>query len=314
VKSKDAFRGLIPALITPMREDFSVDYDSFDNYLKWIMPQNIIGLAINVDTGEGPALSSDERIELLKISRKRLSNSKLLVAGLSATSTSSAVEQAKHAKEAGADVMLLFPNPAFRGYPPSPDAMLSYFSEIADKANIDLMLFQLQDALGGIELDEASLRILASLESVVAIKEATFNFSKYKRTLDLFREIEADTGREIAFLTGNDNFILESFLWGCDGALIGAGAQDTTRIAACFDACQKDDWVNAIGLAKQLQPLVDLVFSHPVRDYRARTKACLFLQGVIESKTVRPPLVEVTRSQLDLLRKALKAAGLEVNR
>lgn len=297
-----------------MREDFSVDYDSFDNYLKWIIPQNIIGLAINVDTGEGPTLTSDEKIELLKISRKRLGNSKVLVAGLSAASTSGAIEQGKLAKEAGADLMLMFPNPAFRGHPPNPDAMLSYFSEITNKVNIDLILFQLQDALGGIELDDASLRTLASIESVVAIKEATFNFSKYKRTLKLFREIEEDTGREIAFLTGNDNFIVESFLWGCDGALIGAGAQDTARIAACFDACQKDDWAKAIGLAKQLQPLVDLVFSPPVRDYRARTKACLFLQGVIDSKTVRPPLVDVARSQLEMLRKALKVAGLEVVR
>jgi len=130
----------------------------------------------------------------------------------------------------------------------------------------------------------------------------------------LIRELETDRGRGIAYLTGNDNFILESFLWGCDGALIGAGAQDTARITRCIEACANGNYLEAIELARAFQPLVDTVFAPPVRAYRARTKACLYLQGVIPYRAVRPPLVEIPDSELEPLRGALKAAGLPVVR
>jgi 4-hydroxy-tetrahydrodipicolinate synthase len=309
---KKGFKGLIPAVITPMKENREIDEEAFDDYLRWIVPQGVVGLAVNVDTGEGPTLTPEERSALLAIARERLGGSKTLVAGLTAGSTEIAKREARMAADVGADVMLVFPNTGFRGQPQDAAAIRGYHSEIAEAADIDLMLFQLQDALGGIELGEDSLRALASLERVVAIKEATFDFSKFKRTMALFREIESETGREIAFLTGNDNFVLESFLWGCDGALIGAGAQDTLSLVRCFEACSGGDWETAIGLAKRSQPLIDAVFAPPVRDYRARTKACLYLQGVTPNRVVRPPLVEVADSELKGFRRALRAAGLKV--
>jgi 4-hydroxy-tetrahydrodipicolinate synthase len=310
---KDAFNGLIPAVVTPMKDDLEVDVDAFDDYMRWIVDQGIVGLAVNVDTGEGPTLSPEERVTLLEVARDRL-GSGVLVAGLTAASTRQAVEEAKMAREAGADVMLVFPNTAFRGNPADTEAITDYHSRICEDADIDLMLFQLQDALGGVEMGEASLRRLAALERVVAIKEATFDFSKYKNTLRLFTELEEETGRGIAFLTGNDNFIFESFLWGSDGALIGAGAQDTARISGCHRASANGDWERAVELAIGLQPLVDAVFAPPVRAYRARTKACLYLQGVIPGMAVRPPLVEVMDPELELLREALKTAGLPIVR
>jgi len=312
--NKGRFGGLIPATITPMDENAQIDTDAYDEYLKWIVKQGVVGLAVNVDTGEGPTLSPDERVTLLEIARRRLRSPKMLVAGLTAASTRQSVEEARKARDAGADAVLVFPNTAFRGHPPDPEAMTRHHREIAEKADIDLVLFQLQDALGGIELDETSLKTLASLDRVVAIKEATFNFSKYKATMRLIRGLETDRGREIAYLTGNDNFILESFLWGCDGALIGAGAQDTARIARCYEACAEGNYVEAIELARAFQPLVDVVFAPPVRAYRARTKACLYLQGVIPCRAVRHPLVEVPDSGLEPLRDALRAAGLPVVR
>ena len=310
--SKDSLKGIIPATVTPMKADSSVDIDAYDSYLKWIVDQGVTGLAVNVDTGEGPALTSDEKTILLGIARQRLGASKTLVAGLSAGSLRAAVQEARRARETGADLILVFPNAAFRGEPQDSEALGRYYSEIAVSAGVDLMIFQLQDALGGIEFGEEVLSTLASIEQVVAIKEATFNFSKYKRTMELFKRLEEKSGRHITFLTGNDNFLFESFLWGCDGGLIGAAAQDTANIVDCYNACTRRDWSRAVGLAQKLQPLVDTVFAPPVRSYRARTKACLYLQGVIPSRSVRSPLVETPELELPGLRDALRNAGLKV--
>ena len=51
---KDAFSGLIPAVITPMNDDLEINVEAFDSYLRWIVDQGVAGIAVNVDTGEGP--------------------------------------------------------------------------------------------------------------------------------------------------------------------------------------------------------------------------------------------------------------------
>jgi 4-hydroxy-tetrahydrodipicolinate synthase len=308
------FHGIIPALVTPMIDEYTVDFDAFDSYLKWIIEQGVIGVAVNVDTGEGPTLERSERRELIKTAKDRLGSSGVLVTGAIGSSTRDIKIEAKIAKDSGADVALVFPNIGFRGDPLNPTALKEHYQEIADYADIDLMLFLLQDALGGIHYDKASMGAIASIDRLVAVKEATFDISKFKETLSFFREIEKSNNREIAFLTGNDNFILESFIWNCDGALIGAAAQDTKRIVECFKASTEGNWGKAIGLSHMLQPLVDAVFAPPVRNYRARIKACLYLQGVIPRKVVRPPLIGVPEHELDYWRKILKVAGLNVER
>lgn len=308
------FHGIIPAVVTPMSDEYTVDLDAFDSYLKWITGQGVVGVAVNVDTGEGPTLERHERRELLDVARERLGSSGILVAGAIGSSTRDVKAEARMAREAGTDVALVFPNTAFRGDPLDPVALREYYREISEYADIDLMLFLLQDALGGIDYDKASIGAIASLDRLVAVKEATFNISKFKETMGFFREIEKANDREIAFLTGNDNFILESFIWGSDGALIGAAAQDTKRIVECFNSSTDGEWDKAIELSHKLQPLADAVFAPPIRKYRSRLKACLYLQGVIPNKVVRPPLVEEPEEELDHWRKVLKIAGLEVQR
>jgi len=108
-------------------------------------------------------------------------------------------------------VILVFPNAAFRGEPQDCRALGRYYSEIGVSADVDLMIFQLQDALGGIEFGEEALSTLASVDRVVAIKEATFNFSKYKGTMELFRRLEEESGHHIAFLTGMITSSLRAF-------------------------------------------------------------------------------------------------------
>ena len=308
------FHGVIPALVTPMIDEYTVDFDAFNSYLKWIIEQDVIGVAVNVDTGEGPTLERNERRELIKTAKDKLGSSGVLVAGVIGSSTRDIKTEAKIAKDSGADVALVFPNIGFRGDPLNPTALKEHYQEVSEYADIDLMLFLLQDALGGICYDKASMGAIASVDRLVAVKEATFDISRFKETLRFFREIEKSNDREIAFLTGNDNFIVESFIWGCDGALIGAAAQDTNRIVECFKTSTEGNWGKAVELSHMIQPLVDTVFASPVRDYRARLKACLYLQGVIPSKVVRPPLIEVPEHELDYWRKVLKFAGLNVER
>jgi 4-hydroxy-tetrahydrodipicolinate synthase len=82
-----------------------------------------------------------------------------------------------------------------------------------------MVIFQLQPALAGVLFSREALLKLVSIPNVIAIKEASFDAVRFVETV----RILADAPRRIQVLTGNDNFILESFLLGAEGALIGFG-------------------------------------------------------------------------------------------
>jgi 4-hydroxy-tetrahydrodipicolinate synthase len=209
--------GLIPATVLPMHADGSVDEPGLRTYIRWVVDQGPVALAINVDTGEGPHLTHEEKVRTLEVVRETTDIP--IVAGVAGPSTAAAVRQAAEFKVAGADAFLVFPIPAYLSEPLDPRIPVAYHEAIAE-VGLPLILFQLQPALAGLNFQPDTLRAMASVEGVVAIKEASFDA---RRFVDTARLIE-DLPRPITLLTGNDNFILESFFLGATGALIGFGA------------------------------------------------------------------------------------------
>ena len=132
-----------------MNERFEIDDDSLENYIKWITSFRIGGLAVNVDTGEGPHLFPEERVRVLKIVSEVVKGRVPIIAGLPARFTAEAIKLAREAKEAGADALLVFPIPAFIGGDSS-EVVYRYHKAIAEGADMPLVAFQLQPALGGI--------------------------------------------------------------------------------------------------------------------------------------------------------------------
>lgn len=279
-------RGLIAATVTPMRPDYQIDEPSLRRYLRWLLEQRPHGLAINVDTGEGPHLWPDERRRVLEIAAEEVDGRVPIVAGLGATFTEQAVRLAGEARDSGADALLVFPIPAYQGEPLDPELPYGYHAAVAE-VGLPLVLFQLQPALGGVLYEPEVIGRLASIEGVVAIKEASFDARRYVATLRVLERTE----RRIAMLTGNDNFIGESFVLGADGALIGFGTLVTARQVEMVEAFAAGDHAKGMEIWEAVRPLEEEVFAPPVRDYRARTKAALHAMGVIDHPTVRPPLL-----------------------
>ena len=114
-----------------------------------------------------------------------------------------------------------------------------------------------------------------TVEGVVAIKEASFDA---KRFVDTIRTVRA-AAPDALVLNGNDNFLLEAYVLGADGALLGFGTLGTRAQVAMFEAVRAGDHARAIELAGVLQPLCDAIFAPPVRDYRARIKHALATRG-----------------------------------
>jgi 4-hydroxy-tetrahydrodipicolinate synthase len=297
--------GIIPACIVTFDEDGRFDEAAYRRYLQWLLPQGPVAVAVNADTGEGPHLWPDERERVLRVAVEEAGDVPV-VAGLSAQFTAQAVDEANRAKDAGASALLVFPIPAYQGTPLDPAIPVAYHEAIARGCGLPMVAFQLQPALGGVIFSEETLARIAAIDAVIALKEASFDARLYLQTR---RMVERLT-RPIDLLTGDDNFIFESFVMGAEGALIGFGTLATNLQVEMVRLTREERWAEARAIWEQILPLEEVVYGQPVRDYRARTKIALQELGVIGSTVMRPPLQPVADDVRGAIRDALAVAGL----
>ncbi|MFQ5946554.1 MAG: dihydrodipicolinate synthase family protein [Anaerolineae bacterium] len=299
-------KGIIPATVLPMTAAGEIDEPELRKYIRWIAGQGIKAVAINVDTGEGPHLWLEEKLRVVRIYKEELASRPIpIVAGLGASFTAQAVQWGKEYREAGADCLLVFPITAYSGQPLPAEIPYRYHRAIADEVGLPLILFTLQPALGGTNFTDEVLARLAEIPQVIAIKEALFDAKRFREIVNVMRAAT----HPITILTGNDNFIWESYLLGAEGALLGACATCTRAHVDVHEAAMRGDWATAREKGDRLQKVVDAIFAPPVRDYRARSKEVLVIQGIVRQAHMRPPLLPVGADDRQALKQALEEAG-----
>lgn len=299
-------RGLIAATVTPMQADFSVDEESLRRYVGWLADQGVSGMAVNVDTGEGPHLFPEERRRVLEVVLEEVGSRVVVVAGLTATFTEQATRVAKETAALGVDAFLVFPISAYQGEPLDPEIPARYHAAVAEVSGKPLIAFQLQPALGGVNYSPETIRRVMGVDGVVAIKEASFDAKRFLETARIVRSLPEPK----VVLNGNDNFLLEAYLLGAEGALLGFGTLAASEQIKMLEAVRARDHDRAFELGRNLQDLCDVIFAPPVRNYRARIKHALARLGVIDRNYVRPPLLPLEEGERDVVDVALKEAGL----
>ncbi len=291
-----------------MNADYSVAEEALEEYVQWLMKQRVGGLAVNVEVGEGPLLSREERRQVIEIVSGVVNVRVPIIAGVAANYTRDAMAQAADAKEAGASAVMIHPNYFFAGEDLPVGIPVSYHKAIAEAAGLPVVLFQLNKGLGGVEYNHETLGELATLESVRAIKEASFDPKKFHATAQFLRGLP----KKISILTGNDTFLLESFLLGVEGALIGFGSFETNKIAEMLDLVNNRRPGEAKEISDRLQPLANVLWGAPTRNRRARCKEALAMMGVLSPRVVnvRPPQLPLDQEEKQRVKDALEKARL----
>lgn len=300
--------GLIPATLLPLTGGYEIDEPALRRYIRWLLGfPGLKALAVNMDTGEAPHLSRDEKRLVLEIYRDETKGRIPLLAGIGARYTAEAVELARDAEAAGAQGLVVFPIPAFAGEPLPPEVPYQYHRAIASAAPLPMVLFQLQPALAGVLFSRETLLRLIEIPNVVAIKEASFDAVRFVET----RRILDEAPRRITLLTGNDNFIFESFVLGAEGALIGFGTVAIAEQVEMMRLVVAGDFASAARISDAVvKPLADAMFASPVRNYRARLKEALRQMGILPSATMRPPLLGLDAAGCEVVRRALAGVRL----
>ncbi len=302
------FEGIIPAIIVPMRQDYSIDLPALRRYLKWMVNLGPVGLAVNADTGEGPYLTSEERSLVIRTAREAAEGRCAIIAGVGGPSTQAATGNARVAAQAGADALLVFPTPAFLNEPLDAQIPYEYHRAIAEASGLPLVAFQLGPIFGGVNYPPKALQRLLTLPQIAAIKDASFDAQRFCVMRDIVRQAD----HPITLLTGNDNFLLEGFLLGAQGGLLGYAAVGAGLLIEMLHAVQAKDFEKATSMQPIVQGFCDYIYGKPIGDYRARCKVALVHMGLLEPEQtlVRPPFLSLWDTERDAAHRAVEQAGL----
>lgn len=299
--------GVIPGVALPLTLDGNIDWDSLGRHLDLLAEHDIAGLVVNADTGEGGHLLPEERAAVVRFAVERVGTRVPVLAGISAQYTSEVEHRAQDASHAGARGLQIFAPTAFQGDRLDPALPFDFHRAVAEATGLPMVIYQMPLPCGADYTAEVIAR-LADIPQVVAIKESSLDRSHYERSLAAVRA----TGR-LKLLSGADTFLPESLRLGGDGSMLAIAATATERYVRIWQAARNDDWSAAEAEWQAVLPLVNMLFAPPFRDFRARLKELLRLQGVIRTAAVRPPLAPLSAAARAHVRAVAESAGLDVS-
>ena len=303
------FSGVMPANLLPFTAELAIDERAYRAHLRWLADTpGVTGIVANGHAAEVSSLSRDERNRALALALDEVAGKVPVVAGVYSDGTADAVELARDAKARGAAGVLVFPPTLFMwGAQQKPAMALRHFSEIAEKADLPIVVFQYPPT-SGIGYTPETLARLAEIPRVVGVKEWSNEIIAFERNL---RAVRA-TGRPVAVLSSFTMSLMATFLLGADGAISGMGSVAADLQAELFAACGKGDLDGARAINDRLEPLVRVFYAPPFVDMHNRMKEALVLLGRIPAAHVRPPLTPVPHSEREAIRRALVVSGLLV--
>jgi len=175
--------GSWPAVVTPFDDNDEVSYDVLRKLVGFQAENNSTGLLLMGSTGEAILLSPDERKKIIDTVLDEARGKIPVMVGVAAMTTKQTIENAKYAKEAGADLGLIVQPPYIK---PKQSSLYKYFKDVADAVDIPLAIYNNPERCG-VNIEPETIARLARHENIVAIKEAGPNPYGVMRTVELTR-------------------------------------------------------------------------------------------------------------------------------
>lgn len=219
------FKGSIPALVTPMRDDGSIDLEAWDRLLDFHVAEGSDAIVVGGTTGESATLTDEELATLIRRARTRVGGRIPLIAGSGGNATAKSVSAARAAGEAGADALLTV-TPYYNR--PTQEGLYRHFTAIADAASIPVLLYNVPARTACDMLPETVAR-LSQHPRIVGIKEATGDVARGEAVLRLSRS-------GFLLLSGDDPTAL---------ALMRIGARGVISVTANVAARAMHDMIEA---------------------------------------------------------------------
>jgi 4-hydroxy-tetrahydrodipicolinate synthase len=298
--------GVIPAVLLPFFDDLSIDEKSFRAHLRDVAAvDGLSAITINAHSTEVASCSFDEQRRVLDIAQDEIGGRLPIVNGVWADGSLEAARIAAMAEAGGASALLVFP-PAPFTLGQSPAMAIEHFKRIAEASGLPIIVFQYPLATGQGYPRDTLLKMVEEVPTIRAIKDWAGNVPQHEMHI---RELQS-LKRQVNVLTTHSAWLFSSLVLGCNGLLSGSGSVIADLQSALFKAVKGNDLAAARKLNDRIYPLARVFYAEPWADMHNRMKEALVLLGKLPRAVVRPPLVKISRAEIDRIRAALIEAGL----
>lgn len=289
------FKGTFTALVTPFKND-KIDTVSLDRLLREQLDGGVDGFVVNGTTAESPVLSTAEVAELFRHIRSFCGDKVPLIVGTGSNSTAKTVADTKAAQEMGADAVLVvvpyYNKPPQRG-------LFEHFKAAATAVSIPTILYNVPGRTIT-SLSVETIRDLAKVPGVIGIKEASGN-------TDFAREIIDACGKNFVMLSGDDGSYVE---------FLAAGGHGVISVATHVIPRQMVQWRKWVAEGQldkaradiaKYSDLINLLFveANPIP-----VKKALAIMGILDSASLRLPLMELTSEHSEKLKSEMIKVGI----
>lgn len=286
-------KGSLVAIVTPMFEDGTLDFDALRKLVDFHIAEGSDGLVVVGTTGESPTVSVDEHVELIRVVVQQAAGRVPVIAGTGANSTKEAIALSQMAKDVGAD-MTLSVVPYYNR--PTQEGMYLHFKAIAEAVDIPMIVYNVPGRTVADMSNDTALR-LAALPNIVGIKDATGNL---ERCADLVKRAPKD----FALYTGDDATAMAFMLLGGHGVITVTG---NVAPKAMHELCVKSfagDIAGARAVNDKLMGLHKQLFieANPIP-----VKWAVQQMGLIKSG-IRLPLTPLTEGCYSAVKQAMQQA------
>ena len=287
-------KGSLVALITPMNQDGSINYEQLHDLIDWHIENGTDGIVAVGTTGESATLPVEEHLAVIEATVKHVNKRIPVIAGTGANNTVEAIALSQAAEQAGADYTLSVV-PYYNK--PSQEGIYQHFKAIAEATSIPMGIYNVPGRTVVSMSNDTILR-LAEIPNIVGVKEAS---GKIGSNIELINSVPEG----FAVLSGDDPTGLPFMLCGGHGVVTVAANVAPKLFADMCRAALEGDIATARRLNEQLIPIYNTMFCEPSP---AAPKWGLSLLGKCEPH-VRLPLVALTEAGQAKVRAALEKSG-----
>jgi 4-hydroxy-tetrahydrodipicolinate synthase len=286
-------KGIMPPVVTPFQDntDQDVDVPRLRELTDFLLGEGVHGLVVCAGNGEGVHLSLEEKRKVTEVSVDRANGKVPVIVGVFATATALAVGEAKQAKDAGADAVLVTLPYYFHH---SDEGLFQHFKSIAEKADIPVVIYNLR-FFSGYDIEPRVVARLADVDNIVGIKLTTDNLWQIAEILRL-------CGDKMAVFAGNFDIMLHTMELGGKGCITGFINCLPALHIQLYEYLEQRDMKKATELYNRILPF------WRIGPNAAKTKAVLNILGH-KVGIPRRPLLPATADEQTRIREGLKALG-----
>ena len=282
-------------MVTPFAGDGSLDLDAAAGLASYLVDQlGNDGLVISGTTGESPTTSDAEKADLLRVVIDSVGDRATILAGVGTFNTEHTLELAATAAKLGASGLLVVT--PYYSKPPQA-GILEHFRQVAEATDVPVMLYDIPGRAGVAIATDTMLR-LAEHPRIVAVKDAKGDLTASSRVI---------TQSELAYYSGDDAMTLPLLSIGAVGVVGTSTHFSAAGTKQMIEAYLAGDVATALRLHQQLLPIYTGIFA---------TQGCILVKAGLKLQGrdvggLRSPLIEATPAEVEGLRSALAAAGLQ---